>query len=73
MANVLNGRFAGVRKRCGHWISNDFSLRARGPTVKITRRLRGLIWYILSMIAILSPLLVVIILVIVFAPILDIR
>ena len=39
----------------------------------IIRRLRGLIWYILSMIAILSPLLVVIVLVVVFAPILDIR
>ena len=39
----------------------------------IIRRLRGLIWYILSMIAVLSPLLVVIVLVVVFAPILDIR
>jgi len=41
--------------------------------VLFTRRLRGLLWYIVSMLAVLSPILVVIVVAVLFAPVLGNR
>ena len=39
----------------------------------LVRRLRGLAWYTLSMLAVLSPVVVLVVLAVLFAPILGIR
>lgn len=41
--------------------------------MSFTRRFRGLLWYIVSMLAVLSPILVVIVVAVLFAPVLGNR
>jgi len=41
--------------------------------VSFARRFRGLLWYIVSMLAVLSPILVVIVVAVLFAPVLGNR